>query len=285
MTDRFAAYCRRKEAAACAARIPGYTTGAEAPADGLVPIGSAWTRALFDSDFLRCAAPPLPGVPVVSVVFVQSRSGNTVAPDPSVFGGGDTDLHLVYEGLSRIDADAVMAGATTARSRELVFSVWHPELVALRLARGRSRHPAQVIVTDRGDLRFDEALIFLEPELRVFVLARTAIVAEIQTRVSGRPWIEVIDVGEPISLARGMQALWARGLEVVSCVGGRRTATSLLAEGVITDLYLTTSAIEAGEPNTPYYAGPPLPLHRVLLKHGREAEAGVRFEHFIVRSG
>jgi len=284
MTDRFAAYCRRKEAAACVARLPGYITRAETPVEGLVPIGSAWPRALFDGDFYRCAAPPMPGVPVVSIVFVQSRSGNTVAPDPSVFGGGDTDLHLVYEGLSRIDADAVMAGATTARGRELVFSVWHPELVALRLARGRSRHPAQVIVTDRGDLRFDEALIFLEPELPVVILARSAIVAEIQRRVGGRSWIQVIDVGEPISLARGMRALRARGLQVVSCVGGRRTATSLLAEGLITDIYLTTSAIEAGEPNTPYYAGPPLSLHRVLMKDGTGEEAGVRFEHFVVRS-
>src|SRR5688572_2675374 len=153
MTERFDAYCRRKEAAALAATIPGYTTVEDRAAGRLLSVGTDWSRALFGGDFYRSAAPATPGVPINSLVFVQSRSGNTIAPDPSVLGGGDTDLHLVYEGLSRIDADAVLAGSATARAKDLVFSVWHPDLVALRLSRGCSRHPAQVVLTDRGDLR------------------------------------------------------------------------------------------------------------------------------------
>jgi riboflavin biosynthesis pyrimidine reductase len=285
MTPRFEAYCRRKEAAALAAAIPGYT-GVEDSADGsFVPLGNDWSRGLFDGNFYRCADPSAADVPVNSLVFVQSRSGNTIAAEPSVLGGGETDLHLVYEGLSRVDADAVLAGAGTARARELVFSIWHPELVRLRLARGRRRHPAQVVVTDRGDLRFDDGLMFLEPELRVFVITRSGTVDAVRRRVAERPWIEVLDAGEPLSLVRGMRDLRRRGIDVVSSVGGARTATSLLDEGLVTDVYLTTSAIEAGEPNSPYYNGPPLALERVVLKEGRGIETGVVFEHFVVRSG
>jgi riboflavin biosynthesis pyrimidine reductase len=283
MTARFEAYCRRKEQAAVAAVIPGYTT-AEAAADGLVPIGSAWSRQGFDGDFYRSASGTTDGLPIISLVFVQSRDGNTVAPDPSVLGGGETDLHLVYEGLSRVDADAVLAGSATARSRELVFSTWHPELVALRLARGRSRHPAQVVLTERGDLRFEDALMFLEPELRVFVVTRSSSVPAVRARVAGRSWIEVVDAGEPLSLIAAMRALRARGIEVVSCVGGARTATAFLRHGLVADVYLTTSAIEGGVPGTPYYEGPPLGLTRVLLKQGRGVETGVRFEHFVLDS-
>jgi riboflavin biosynthesis pyrimidine reductase len=285
MTERFDAYCRRKEAAARSASIPGYTTAGQKAATALVPIGSQWSRMLFDGDFFRSAAPARDDVPSTSLVFVQSRDHNTVARDPSALGGGDTDLHLVYEGLSRIDADAVMAGASTARAKELVFSIWHPELVALRLARGRRRHPAQVVLTDRGDLRFDDGLMFQEPGLSVFIVARSAIVAQLRSRLGARPWIEVVDSGEPVSLTRGLRALHARGIEVLSCVGGRLTATALLNERLVSDVYLTTSAIEAGEPGTPYYAGPPLPLERVLLKRGQGVEAGVTFEHFVFRSG
>jgi riboflavin biosynthesis pyrimidine reductase len=281
MTKRFEDYCRRKESAARAATIPGYTTG-EAAAGDFVRLGTAWSRQLFDGDFLRSRRPSIAGIPATSLVFVQSRSGNTVAPDPSALGGGETDLHLVYEGLSRVDADAVVAGSATARARDLVFSVWHPDLVALRLARGRSRHPAQVVVTDRGDLRFDDGLMFQEPELRTFIIAKSGAAAGIRRRVSGRDWIEVLDAGEPLSLTRAMRDLRARGIEVVSAVGGRRTATALLNEGLITDIYLTTSAIEAGEPDTPYYEGPPLPIRRVLLKAGKGVETGVRFEHLVV---
>ncbi len=52
-------------------------------------------------------------VPSANLVFVQSRDGNTVTRDPSVLGGGEADTHLIYEGLSRVAADAVLAGART----------------------------------------------------------------------------------------------------------------------------------------------------------------------------
>lgn len=281
MTARFAAYCRRKEQAARAAVIPGYVTLEEA-ADGLIAFGSEWSRKLFDGAFYR--SPATEERPSVSLVFVQSRDGNTVAPDPSVLGGGETDLHLVYEGLSRVDADAVMAGSATARSRELVFSVWHPELVALRRERGRSRHPVQVVLTGRGDLRFDDALLFNEPELRVLVITRSASVPAVRSRVEGRPWIDVIDAGDPLSLPAAMRELRRRGIEVVSCVGGAKTATALLRDGLVADLYLTTSAIEGGVPGSPFYDGPALDVRRVLVKHGQGPETGVRFEQFVVNA-
>lgn len=280
---RFELYCRHKADLAIAARMPGFQTVVEHRSPvRLVAIGNAWTRRLFDGPFYR-SAPPARARPVVSLVFVQSREGNTVADDPSTLGGGATDKHLIYEGLSRVDADAVMAGATTAGERT-VFSVWHPELVRLRLELGRSRHPAQVVVTDRGDLPFDRALMYAVPELRVFILARSMLVRLLRQRVRHRPWIEVIDAGDPLSLAHGLAELRDRGIEVVSAVGGRRTATALLRERCVSDLYLTTSPESGGEPNTPFYEGPPLPLTLVLEKAGRGPEARVRFQHFVGRT-
>ena len=280
MTGRFETYCRRRELAALAAEIPGYVTREDKPPGDIARIGSDWSRAFFDGSFYRSAAPAADGTPITSLVFVQSRDGNTGAADPSTLGGGNTDLHLIYEGLSRVDADAVMAGATTARARDIVFSVWHPELVALRLALGRARHPAQVVATRRGDLRFEDGLMFNEPALDVFVITRTGAVPIVRSRLASKPWIEVIDAGEPVSFERGFRHLHSRGIEVMSCVGGRRTATALLNENLISDIYLTTSARDGGEPDTPYHLGQPLSLQRIVLKEGREAERGVTFEHF-----
>src|SRR5690349_23736678 len=72
-------------------------------------IGNAWSRWHYGGDFgvmrqrrTRTAA---------SLVFVQTKDGNTGTPDPSTLGGGATDQHLIYEGLSRVAADAVLAGA------------------------------------------------------------------------------------------------------------------------------------------------------------------------------
>jgi len=284
MTDRFEAYCRRKEQAATAADIPGYVTVDERVPRQVVGIDNAWSRARFDGPFYRSAVPQIEATPITSVVFVRSLDGNTVAADPSTLGGGNTDLHLVYEGLSRVDADAVMAGAATARGKDIVFSVWHPELVALRRDRGQARHPAQVVATARGDLRFDDGLMFLEPDLQVFVITRTAMVDIVRRRVEGRGWIDVIDAGEPASFARAFRYLKSHGVEVVSCVGGHQTATALINEGLVSDIYLTTAAVDGGEPDTPFYAGPTLPLDRILLKEGQNEERGVTFEHLRVRT-
>jgi riboflavin biosynthesis pyrimidine reductase len=284
MTGRFEAYCHRREQAALTARIPGYATREDIQPPEMVAIRNDWSQALFDGPFYRSAAPPRDGTPVTSLVFVQSRDGNTGAADPSTLGGGDTDLHLIYEGLSRVDADAVLAGAATARAKEIVFSVWHPKLVALRLTRGRARHPAQVVVTDSANLRFEDGLMFHEPSLRVFVITRTRAVQSVRHRVAASPWIDVIDAGEPVSFERAFRYLRSRGIEVMSCVGGRRTATALLKEDLVSDIYLTTSAREGGEPDTPYYEGPPLPHDRILLKDGRDEERGITFEHLRVRA-
>jgi riboflavin biosynthesis pyrimidine reductase len=282
--DSFLTYCEHKEKAAAAARLSGFYTVRRAPADSpVLAIGNEWSRRLFDGDFYRSEAAGS-ALPVVSLVFVQSKDGNTVAADPSTLGGGESDKHLVYEGLSRIDADAVMAGAATARSERMVFSVWHPELVALRLERGHPRHPAQIVITHRGDLPIERGLMFNEPSLRVFLITRSGMVGELRKRLGDRQWVEVIDAGEPVSLTNAMQQLWQRGLRVISCVGGRRTATAMIREGLIRDLYLTTSPIEAGEPNTPFYEGPPLTLTQVIERAGRGDEEGVRFEHLLVAS-
>jgi riboflavin biosynthesis pyrimidine reductase len=277
----FEDYCHRKELAAIKAQLSGfYTISDTAAATGVLAIGNAWSLALFDGDFYRSTLNT--DLPLVSLVFVQSKDGNTVADNPSTLGGGETDKHLVYEGLSRVDADGVLAGAATARSGRMVFSVWHPELVALRQAMGHSRHPAQIVITDVGDVPIERGLMFQEPSLPVFIVTRSAMVSSLRDRAGDRSWVEVVDAGEPLSLTTAMHHLWQRGQRVISAVGGRRTATTLLRERLVADLYLTTSPIEAGEPGTPYYEGPPLSLTRVVEKAGKGNERGIRFEHFLV---
>lgn len=281
---RFEAYCQRREKEALSASLPGFYTIEDGSAGyDLVPLGNDWTRGLFDGHFYRVREGH-GNRPVVELVFVQSRDGNTVAENPSTLGAGATDKHLIYEGLSRVDADAVLAGAATARSERMVFSVWHPMLVELRVFLGHPRHPAQVVVTGSGDLPIERGLMFEEPTLPVYLITRSPIVAGLRARLRDRPWVDVVDAGDPVSLPVAMRYLYERGLRVVSAIGGRRTATALLRDGLISDIYLTTSAVEAAEPDTPFYEGPPLDLSRVLLKGGRGREEGVKFEHLLVTS-
>jgi len=284
MSSRFEKYCRNKTEAAIAAHLPGFAT-VEAPREpppGMVAIGNDWSRRLFDGWFYRTEPVAARQVPALSLVFVQSADGNTGADDPITLGGGETDKHLLYEGLSRVDADAVLAGAATAASADIVFSVWHPELVRLRTGNGCSRHPAQLIVTESGNLPIDTALMYAEPSLRVLVITGPAGAARLAPRLSGRSWVEIIDAGQPVDLRSALRALYARGMRVISAIGGRRTADALLRAGSVAEIYLTTSGRPGGEPGTPFSSAP-IPPHRVLVeKRGLGEESGVRFQHLLL---
>jgi riboflavin biosynthesis pyrimidine reductase len=281
VSARFDHYCRARERTAAAAVLFPYRTVGLAVEHGhFCAIGNAWTRGLFHGDFYRSATNG--DIPVTNLVFVESREGNTGADDPSTLGGGETDKHLIYEGLSRVDADAVFAGATTARHDDLVFSVWHPELVGLRLERGRARHPAQVVVSSRSALHVETALMFQEPGLPVFLVTTSDAAASLRLQVATRPWIQVIDGGQPLSMRAALRTLKTHGIDTVSAIGGRTTARAMLREGVISDLYLTTSAQSGGEPNTPLLETP-LNAPAVVIKEGTGPEAGVRFVHYSLR--
>ena len=137
----------------------------------LEPLGNQWTRRLFDGDFYLSPVPK--EIPATSLVFVQSSDGNTGTRNPASLGGGETDKHLIYEGLSRVAADGVLAGAETIRGSKVVFSVWRPELVELRAALNLPRHPVQIVAT-LGRLTFDDTLLLNVPELPVILVTTPA---------------------------------------------------------------------------------------------------------------
>lgn len=260
------------------ATLPPYVTESEAPVDGVRAIGNAWTRALFDGDFY-VSPPPSTLRPACSLVFVQSADGHTEAPDPGALGGGDTDKHLIYEGLSRVAADAVLAGAETARGGNTIFSLWRPELVHLRSVLGLPRHPVQIIATLRG-MKIDSSLLFNVPEVPVILLTVPAGASEMQEAASARPWITLVVMQRADELPQAFERLRASGIATISCIGGRNLAGQLLAASLVDDVYLTTAPRAGGVPGTPLWSGSW--RGRVIArKHGTGAETGVLFEHVV----
>jgi len=247
----------------------------------LQPIGNAWTRQRFDGDFYLFNPPP--EHPALSLVFVQSRDGNTTVPDPATLGGGPVDFHLIYEGLSRVAADAVLAGAATV-GRKVFFSLWHPELVALRHELGLRRHPAQVVVSRRGRLRIEDSILFNVPDVPVFLIIEGEGLRHIERAVAERPWITVVPLADN-DLADALRRLRLdHGLGRISVVGGRTIATSIIDAGLTHDLCLTTSAIDGGAPNTPFYAGRRPPQLELIVRKRGAGNFSITFEHFAVAS-
>lgn len=288
MTDwdrRFRAFVARKEEEARGAKLYPFVTEIDRGGRDLAWIGDAWTKELFDGPFYMGSSPEEPASPKLddrpgsqaSLVFVQSRDGNTGAADPSSLGAGDTDKHLIYEGLSRVAVDGVLAGAETIRGGDVLFSVWRDELVRLRDGLGKPRHPTQIVATLRG-LAFDDTLLYNVPSVPVIVMTVPGCAALMEKQLAARPWLTPIVMADKSDLRRAFQELRRLGIERVSVVGGRTLATSLIDAGLVQDIYLTTSPREGGQPNTPMY---PKPLHAevIVRKHGTGPEAGVIFEH------
>jgi len=242
----------------------------------VTPIGNDWTRAYYDGPFYLYELPE--DRPAVSLVFVQSRDGNTAAGNPGDLGGGPTDKHLIYEGLSRVAADGVLAGATTV-GRSVFFTVTHPQLVALRQELGLPRHPAQIVLSEEGRIDF-ASRVFSTPDVPAFLLAGDACVRGCAMEVRRRPWITMVPTNG--DLAAALTTLRRdHGIDRISAVGGRNAATSLVDAGLVQDLYLTTSAIEAGEPNTPWYVGRTRPRLDLIVRKKEDAlEQPIGFEHF-----
>ena len=211
---------------------------------------------------------------------MQSRDGNTGATDPASLGGGEADKHLIYEGLSRVAADAVLAGAETVRSGNIVLSTWRPELVELRRSLGLPRHPIQIVATLRG-LKLDDGLLFNVPELRVILLTLPAGSELMRTQLADRPWVMPIAMPTAHDLPFAFRQLRELGIQRISCIGGRTIAEQLIDGGLIQDVYLTTAPQRGGEPNTPFYSKP-LPAREVVRKHGSGQDTGVVFQHLVL---
>ena len=273
-SERFERFAARKTAAATAAVLPAYTTEREAPRDGLIAIGNDWTHERFGGSFYL--SPPRSGAPSCSLVFVQSADGNTGSARPSDLGGGLTDEIVVYEGLSRVAADAVLSGAETVRGGGTVFSVWHPELVRLRESLGLPRHPVQMVATLQG-LDIERMLLFNVPELRAILLTVPDTAARLRDALRSRPWVTPVVMADRSDLPHAFEQLAALGIERVSCIGGRRLAASLVEAGLVDDLYLTTSPRPGGEPGTTLPATA-LAGDAIVRKRGTREESGVVFE-------
>ena len=270
---------RRTRAAEAAQLTPLETIEDRSAGRAFAAIGDPWTTAWYDGPFFMSPLPP--DVPAIGLVFVQTRDGNTGADDPAALGGGDTDKHFIYEGLTRAAADAVMSGATTANGPEVFFSVWRPELVALRGRLGLPRHPAQIIVTGRGRIDAAQSLIFNAPDVPVFVLGGAVACEAVAEAARGRPWVRMV------SIENGLRSAVARlrrehGIRRISAIGGRTTAASLMDDGLVQDVYLTTTDVSGGEPDTPWYAGKqPPPLDLVVRKRCPDPSAPFVFEHLV----
>lgn len=188
-----------------------------------------------------------------------------------VAGGADRELfhHL------RTQADAVMAGAGTARVERYRRITKTDELRAKRERSGVFVEPLAVIVSGSLGLPVDLPLL-QDPESRVLIV--TAVNSSLEVVAAEVSYLRV----QSGSLAPALRALRSEfGVRSILCEGGPHLNSSLLREGLVDELLLCVSPRIAGDPAQPATvegAALPQPLDLELLSL-HEAEEHLFFRY------
>ena len=204
-------------------------------------------------DLASSAPAQRPYVVVNMVATVDGRvtvAGRT-APISSV-----ADRQLFHA--LRTRADAVMVGAGTLRVERYGRLVRDARRREQRRAIGLQADPLAVVVSASLDLPSDLPLL-QDPGSRVVII--TASEAELDACAAQVDYVRCDPVDLPAALARLRDE---HGVRSILCEGGPRLNASLLADGLIDELFLTTFAVLAGGEGALTILGDMLPGGTVL---------------------
>jgi riboflavin biosynthesis pyrimidine reductase len=180
--------------------------------------------------------------------FVETIDGIVAIPELErsnalVADESDDDKHLM--GLLRAFADVVLIGSGTLLASPK--GRWRPEGVypqakeafaELRARRGKPEHPAVAVVTTGASL---------DTSHRVLADALVLTTADGGERLRGAvPNLVVVNDGDWVDLRAAIDVLREHGHALVLAEAGPTTFGTLLAEGLVDELFLTVSPVLAG---------------------------------------
>ncbi len=177
--------------------------------------------------------------------FVATADGRATVGGRSGPLGDDGD-RVMFHGL-REQMDAVLAGTLTLRAERYGRILGKEERRARRVQRGLTHEPLTCVITRSGHVPTDIPL-FGEPEARVVVFGPEGIeLGDVTAQVD----VVTLEPGE-MTLTTAMGRLRRDyGVRSLLCEGGPTLFGSLLAEGLVDELFLTLAPKLAGGGNGP----------------------------------
>jgi 5-amino-6-(5-phosphoribosylamino)uracil reductase len=216
-----------------------------------------------------------PARPFVALNMVASVDGR-VALEGSARGIGSTVDRALMLAL-RANADAVMFGAGTLRAEGVGKGV-PADRVPYRLTRGLAPQPLLVVLTASGRLPLERSF-FADPDRAIVCVARST-PREAVERLEARTTVRIAGDERP-DPAEVLRILGVEfGIRHVLCEGGPELSHSLLAAGLLDELYFTLAPRLLGGEERSLLAGAPFvpPIGLALLSvHEHEGELFLRY--------
>ncbi len=177
------------------------------------------------------------GRPYLALNMVSTLDGKATIEWRTRGLSTELDRRLFHQ--LRTQVDAVMVGAGTVRVERYGRIIKTDELRERRVSEGLAPDALAVIVSARLDLPADLPLL-QEPEQEVVIATGSD---EVLQGTAAR--IEYVRTGDdlPLLMARLRDE---RGVRSILCEGGPHLNASLLAQGLLDELFLTTVPVLAG---------------------------------------
>jgi riboflavin biosynthesis pyrimidine reductase len=185
--------------------------------------------------------------------FVATLDGIAAIPPmprSNEFIAGDSDADRFLMGLLRAYADAVLVGSGVLRASPR--STWRAQAIfppaagayaELRHALGMPPDPEVAVVTGSGAIDTGHPVF----ESRSVVLTSESGAERLQGRLSETTSVVALGPSETIPSASIVGALRDRGHRRILCEAGPHTFGGLLEDGVVDELFLTSSPLLVGD--------------------------------------
>lgn len=172
------------------------------------------------------------------------------ATDERLLLSNDADLDRVDA--VRATCDAILVGAATVRNDNPRLLVRARARRDERVARGLPPSPIKVTVTCRAKLDAG-ANFFVTGDTDKLVYCASATVAEARARLE--PVATVVDGGQPVSMRRMSEDLYARGVRRLMVEGGGMVLTQFLTDDLTDELHLVIAPFFVGDSQARRFVG------------------------------
>ena len=194
--------------------------------------------------------------PSVVANFVESLDGVVAVPRlprSHAILGDESDADRFVLALLRACADVVVVGSGTLlaspRGTWRIDRAYPPAAEALRelrVRRGRREQPLLAVVSGGGSLDPSHPVF----ETGALVLTTEATASRLRAALPGATEVVAVNGGDAVDLAAAIDLLRDRGCPVVLTEAGPSMFGSLVASGLVDELFVTVSPVLAGRAAT-----------------------------------
>lgn len=240
----------------------------------LLPEPGELTAAELADELTPWEDPP-PGRPHVALNMVQTADGRASVNGRTAAMSSAADRQVFHALRTRVDA--VMVGAGTARIERYGRIVRDAALRERRRAAGLRPDPLAVIVSGSLDLP-DDLPLLQDPDSQVVIVTASRHALEHVRADVHYLRYEAVDLPATLSALRE-----DHGVRAVLCEGGPRLNGSLIAAGLIDELFLTAVGLLAGDAGArSIVEGAPLPEPSRLQLRGLLEHEGELFARYAI---